>query len=110
MWRPIVTSELIKQAEAEKKDLNEESGATLASVGDVITTTSRPPAGAIVLGKMGCAKPVSFTKVAYHAANNITIWRPRAEDGDEYVSLGDIAEPGTTAPISTQCVWCHAGL
>ena len=28
----------------------------------------------------------------------ILLYAPRAEDGDEYVSLGDIAEPGITPP------------
>ena len=57
------------------------------SLGDIITLSSRPPAGAILVGQHGCSKPMGFDKVAYHSADKITIWRPRVPDDEQYVSL-----------------------
>jgi hypothetical protein len=84
---------------------------TFVSVGDVITLSSRPPRGAVIVDASMCVPPVDYYEVAYLKAEKCTIWRPvppapKTKDGTEYAAVGDVMEAGTSKPSLEGVVTC----
>eukprot|EP01041_Mallomonas_annulata_P000974 gene974-1892_t len=72
--------------------------------GDIITRSSVPPRGAILVDRQQCRAPTMFKKVFSSTKLGLSLWRPIPPPG--FISLGDLATvPATaTAPSTTICM------
>lgn len=75
--------------------------ASFVSCGDVITSSNRPPRGAVLVDKKQCKPPKLFVKIFTSSNLGISIWRPIPYPG--YISLGDIVSTATHTPELDIC-------